>query len=70
MAKIQVPTLIIHGDEDPIALPRDAKELSHSIPGAQLIMMPNMGHMLFNRDLESKIANMLVQFLNSNSSNL
>jgi pimeloyl-ACP methyl ester carboxylesterase len=54
--QIQVPALIIHGAQDPIALPRDAKALANAISGSQLVMIPDMGHMIFNQELESEIA--------------
>lgn len=53
--RIGVPTLIIHGDLDPLSLPRDAYALANAIPGAELSIMHGMGHMIFNRNLESEI---------------
>lgn len=57
--QIKTPVLIIHGDEDPLALPRDAQALVKAIPSSQLIIIPGMGHMIFNRELEAKIAKMI-----------
>lgn len=57
--QIRVPVLIIHGEEDPLALPRDAKALANAIPGSQLIMISGMGHMIFNLELEGEIAAMV-----------
>jgi len=62
--KITVPTLIIHGQEDYIALPVNAKVTAQAIPGSKLIMIPGMGHMFFNRELEQQIADLIVEHVN------
>lgn len=41
---IKVPTLIIHGTEDPVFHPECANDLAKSIPGSKLIMVEGMGH--------------------------
>lgn len=41
---IDVPALVIHGAEDPIAPPAFGEDTARSIPGARLVMVPNMGH--------------------------
>lgn len=61
--RIEVPALIIHGEEDPFVLPREGKALAHAIPSSQLVMIPGMGHMMFNRDLETGIAAIIVNHL-------
>jgi pimeloyl-ACP methyl ester carboxylesterase len=63
--RIQVPALIIHGEEDPLSLPRDGKALANAIPGSKLIMVPGIGHMIFNRELEVEIAKMIQTHRNS-----
>ena len=42
--KVKVPTLVIHGTEDPIFHPDCGKDLAKSIPGAELILIEGMGH--------------------------
>jgi pimeloyl-ACP methyl ester carboxylesterase len=61
LQKIHVPTLVIHGNSDPLALPRDGLAVAHAIPNAKLLMLQGMGHMIFNRDLEKKIAQKLLE---------
>ena len=56
LALIQVPTLIIHGSKDPLAVPRIAKELSKAIKNSRFVLVENMGHMIFNRGLEEILA--------------
>lgn len=65
LQNIHVPTLIIHGEEDPLSLPRDGQALAHAISEVKLIMIPGMGHMLFHRELEMKIAKLLVNHMMS-----
>ncbi|MEV7805388.1 alpha/beta hydrolase [Microbispora sp. NPDC088329] len=46
LAVIDVPTLVIHGEDDPMIRPRAAKEIAAAIPGARLVLYPGMGHNL------------------------
>lgn len=62
LTKIHCPTLVIHGENDPISLPRDGKALAKAINQAKLILIPKMGHMMFNKELESHLAKLLINF--------
>lgn len=44
LASITAPTLIIHGDEDRMALPRSVGEMQAAIPGARLHWLQGAGH--------------------------
>ncbi|MEN6376300.1 MAG: alpha/beta hydrolase [Smithella sp.] len=44
IASIEVPTLIIHGDEDPLMSVEGGKEMAQLISGAQLLIINGMGH--------------------------
>lgn len=57
---ITTPILLIHGEEDTLSLPRNARAVAHAIPTNTLIMIPKMGHMLFHRELEEKIAELVL----------
>jgi pimeloyl-ACP methyl ester carboxylesterase len=46
LRKIDVPTHIIWGDQDKIFAPAYATELQNEIPGAQVTIIPDTGHML------------------------
>lgn len=46
LTRITAPTLIIHGDYDPIP-PRFAKELDRLIPDSRLVLLENSGHFSF-----------------------
>jgi pimeloyl-ACP methyl ester carboxylesterase len=40
------PVLVIHGEEDPILPLPNGQALASGIPGAQLIVLPGVGHEL------------------------
>ena len=44
--QIAVPTLVIHGDADPVFPLEHGKDTAENIPGAELRIMPGMGHEL------------------------
>lgn len=63
LSKIQVPTLVIHGEEDQIIPSSAAKAMAVEIPGAELSLIPRAGHMLnleqaelFNRQVKGFLA--------------
>jgi pimeloyl-ACP methyl ester carboxylesterase len=43
-AKIKVKTLVIGGEKDGADFPRLAKHIADTIPGAELVILPNLGH--------------------------
>jgi 3-oxoadipate enol-lactonase len=45
LAEIRVPTLVIVGEEDEIAPPEGAKRMADRIPGSELCIIPNSGHL-------------------------
>lgn len=60
---IQACALIIHGDQDPLSLPRNGIALAEAIPNSTLIFIPGMGHLFFNQELEEKISQHILQFI-------
>ncbi len=44
LASVRVPTLIIHGDEDPLVPLEAGKDTADAIPGAKLMVIKGMGH--------------------------
>jgi pimeloyl-ACP methyl ester carboxylesterase len=44
LARIQTPTLVIHGEDDPLIRLPAGKATADAIPGARLITYPGMGH--------------------------
>jgi len=46
LASVNVPTLVIHGGDDPLVLLEGGKDTAESIPGAELLIIEGMGHEL------------------------
>ncbi len=44
LPEIQAPTLVIHGEADPLVPVAAGRELARCIPGAKLEIIPGMGH--------------------------
>ncbi len=44
LGQISVPTLVIHGADDPLVPPANGQRLARQIPGARLIIYPDTGH--------------------------
>lgn len=60
--RITRPTLVIHGDEDPLLQPECGRETARLVPGARLEIVPGMGHDLPDRLLDGIAATMLGHF--------
>jgi 3-oxoadipate enol-lactonase len=52
LGNIKVPTLVIHGDDDKVAPTPNAHYLASKIPDADLVIVPDSGHMFFIEKLE------------------
>jgi pimeloyl-ACP methyl ester carboxylesterase len=44
LKRIEAPTLVIHGQDDPLVPVAAGHDLAHHIPGARLSIIPGMGH--------------------------
>jgi pimeloyl-ACP methyl ester carboxylesterase len=44
LSSISLPTLVIHGSEDPLLSPEGGKDTADAIPGAELLIIEGMGH--------------------------
>lgn len=44
LAELGVPTLVVHGTEDPLITPSGGERTASLIPGAELILIEGMGH--------------------------
>jgi len=42
---VKIPTLVIHGDCDPMILPENGRQIAGLIPGAELVMLSGIGHL-------------------------
>ncbi len=46
LGSVAAPTLVVHGDVDPVFPPGHAEALAAEIPGAELLLLPDTGHEL------------------------
>ncbi len=46
LERLRVPTLIIHGTDDPMFPPEHGAAAARTIPGARLLMLEGLGHEL------------------------
>jgi pimeloyl-ACP methyl ester carboxylesterase len=44
LREIAAPTVVIHGDRDPLIRPANGRLIARTIPGAELVILPGMGH--------------------------
>ena len=44
LAKVRVPTVVVHGDSDPLVRPVWGEKTAAAIPGAKFVSVPGMGH--------------------------
>ena len=62
LGSITAPTLVIHGADDPLVLPAGGEDTARSIPGAELVMVPGMGHNIPGT-LAPAIAGLVLDFI-------
>jgi 3-oxoadipate enol-lactonase len=53
LAQVSAPTLVVHGAQDRIQSPENARLLSRSIPGAELSLWPEAGHLYVTDEPEA-----------------
>jgi pimeloyl-ACP methyl ester carboxylesterase len=46
LKKVTIPTVVVHGEADTLVTPSGGKATAEAIPGATLVMVPDMGHNL------------------------
>jgi pimeloyl-ACP methyl ester carboxylesterase len=44
LRRLQVPTVVVHGEIDPLIGPSGGRATAAAIPGAELVLVPEMGH--------------------------
>jgi len=44
LAALAVPTLVVHGTDDPLIPPQGGQETADAVPGAELVWIEGMGH--------------------------
>jgi 3-oxoadipate enol-lactonase len=66
LPRIQVPTLVLVGDEDVVTPPANAKFLATNIPGARLVTLTGAGH-LTNVEKPTEFNQVLASFLTAHA---
>jgi pimeloyl-ACP methyl ester carboxylesterase len=56
LPRLHVPTLVLWGDHDRLIPPVNAQKFVHDIPGATLVMLPNLGHVPQEEDPARSVA--------------
>lgn len=56
LARITAPTLVLHGEHDPLVRATAGRDIAAAIPGARLRILPGLGHFLV-RDVWTTYAN-------------
>ena len=62
LGRITVPTLVIHGQNDPCLPVEHGIALANAIPGAKLVVIPEMGHLL-PLSLSKQVAGMVLEHI-------
>lgn len=44
LGELDVPTAVIHGTRDKMVHPSGGRATANAVPGAELVMVPGMGH--------------------------
>jgi pimeloyl-ACP methyl ester carboxylesterase len=57
---LEVPTLVVHGEDDPLVQVAGGRATAEAVPGAELLLVPGMGHNL-PRELWPQIVEGLVR---------
>ena len=65
MVGITAPTLVVHGELDARVPPENGRVLAGRIPGAELVMIPKVNHLLMT-DRPGHVSKVLVERLDPN----
>lgn len=44
LGRLSIPTLVIHGSDDPLVPPENGARTAAAVPGAELLVIPGLGH--------------------------
>lgn len=63
LKKVNIPSLVIHGEEDYLVDKYGGIQTAESIKNAELIIIPEMGHIPFNEEVLERFENEIVRFI-------
>lgn len=63
LKEVEIPALILHGEEDLLVNKYGGIQTAECIPNSQLVMIPKMGHLLFNQKILEQFENEIIGFL-------
>jgi pimeloyl-ACP methyl ester carboxylesterase len=62
LAQVSVPTVVVHGREDPLITVSGGEATARAIPGAELVVIPGMGH-----DLPQGVWQQVIEAITANT---
>ncbi|MGW8316220.1 MAG: alpha/beta fold hydrolase [Bacteroidales bacterium] len=62
---VKVPALIIHGEEDYLVDVYGGIQTASSLLNSRLVVVPEMGHMLFNQEIKNNVEDHIIEFIMS-----
>ncbi|OJJ15367.1 hypothetical protein BKI52_38790 [marine bacterium AO1-C] len=69
LKKVKIPTLVIHGEEDYAVDKYGGIQTAEAIENAELVLIPKMGHLLFNYSILERFEQEIIQFLSRQALN-
>lgn len=67
---IKIPTLVIHGEEDYLVDKYGGIQTAECIENSELILIPEMGHIPFNKKIVKRFENEIISFLQKNKKHI
>jgi len=68
LKKVRIPGLVMHGAEDYAVDPYGGIQTAEAIENAELVIIPEMGHIPFNHEILRRFENEIIKFLIKNKS--
>ncbi len=62
---VEIPALIIHGQEDFLVDPLGGIQTARSLRDSELVIIPEMRHMLFNEEIKNSVEDHIIRFISS-----
>ena len=66
LKKVKIPALVIHGEEDYLVDKIGGIQTAQCLPNSKLVLIPEMGHVLFNEQILARFEQEIIQFVIEN----